>query len=162
MVKKFGDGAQFVEIGCWKGKSSAYMAEEIKNSGKLIDFWCVDTWEGTLTEKGHQKDPDVVTGTLYQTFLDNMSPFPLYYKPLRMLSTEAAKTFDDNTFDFIYIDAGHEYEDVKADIEAWLPKLKPGGVIAGDDYNSFKVARAVHENFTNIKSPNRFTWIVYT
>lgn len=162
MVNRVKDSAKFVEIGCWKGKSSSYMAEEIKNSNKNIRFYCIDTWEGTLTEDGHQQDPDVIAGTLYQKFLDNMKPFLYNYSPLRMKSVDAAKIFKDGSLDFIYIDAGHEYQDVITDIEAWLPKLKPGGVIAGDDYVSKNVHRAVHEKFKNVKSPNYLTWVVYT
>ena len=50
-------------------------------------------------------------------------------------SKEAAKCFDDNFFDFIYLDAGHGYDSVKEDIESWHPKLKNGGVLCGHDYN---------------------------
>ena len=42
--------------------------------------------------------------------------------------------FEDNSIDFIYIDADHTYESVKKDIESYLPKLKDGGVIGGHDY----------------------------
>jgi predicted alpha/beta hydrolase family esterase len=38
--------------------------------------------------------------------------------------------------DFVFIDADHKYESVKADIAAWLPKVRPGGHIAGHDYHS--------------------------
>jgi len=42
--------------------------------------------------------------------------------------------FDDNSIDFIYIDADHTYESVKRDIELYLPKVKDGGIIGGHDY----------------------------
>jgi predicted O-methyltransferase YrrM len=42
--------------------------------------------------------------------------------------------FEDNSFDFIYIDASHTYEDTKKDIELYLPKVKKGGIIGGHDY----------------------------
>jgi hypothetical protein len=66
---------------------------------------------------------------------------------LRMESLEAVKLFPDNYFDFIYIDANHEYEHVKADINAWYPKIKKNGIFAGHDYNNKHkgVIRAVSE-----------------
>jgi len=87
-----------------------------------------------------------------------MKPFDGKFVPMRMTSLEAAAECENNSFDFVYIDASHEYEDVKADIKAWLPKVKKGGIIAGDDYNSRQVSRAVHEILGNVQQLNRFTW----
>jgi hypothetical protein len=53
------------------------------------------------------------------------------------LSVEAAKQFEDGYFDFVYIDANHTYESVIADLEAWYPKVRKGGMIAGHDYLNF-------------------------
>lgn len=158
MVNTATDGAVFVEIGCWKGKSSSYMAEKIQLSGKKITFNCVDTWKGTTTESHHQKDPDVVNDRLMEVFHSNMSPFAGLYRAIRTTSLEAAEMFANNSLDFVYIDASHEYQDVKNDITAWLPKVKSGGTIAGDDYNSHNVKRAVNELLSNVKELNRFTW----
>jgi hypothetical protein len=49
-------------------------------------------------------------------------------------SVDEAKTFVDQSLDFAFLDADHTYEGVKADIEAWLPKVKPGGWLCGHDY----------------------------
>jgi predicted O-methyltransferase YrrM len=67
-----------------------------------------------------------------------------------MPSLQAAQYFKETELkaDVIYIDASHEKDDVKRDILAYLPLLKPGGVIFGDDYTSFAgVAIAVKEVF---------------
>ena len=148
----------FVEIGCWKGKSSSYMAEQITLSGKPIHFYCVDTWKGTTTEQHHQVDPDVANDRLFEVFTNNMSPFAGNYTPIQSLSVDASTRFDNDSLDFIYIDASHEYKDVVDDINSWLPKLKVGGTIAGDDYNSPLVSAAVHDTLKNVKVLNRFTW----
>ncbi len=68
----------------------------------------------------------------------------------RMLSFEAAPLFADGSLDWVYVDASHYYDDVKRDLEDWLPKLKVGGWLCGDDYGrrSFwdnGVTRAVDE-----------------
>jgi predicted O-methyltransferase YrrM len=129
IVKKFPSKSKFVEIGSWKGKSSAFMAVEIANSYKDIDFYCVDTWKGG---PDHQDRDDL--HNLYETFIENMKSLENYYIPMRMTSIESSQKFEDKSLDFVFIDASHEYEDVKNDIIAWLPKVKTGGIIAGHDY----------------------------
>ena len=44
----------------------------------------------------------------------------------------------DESFDFIYVDARYDYPGVKEDLETWWPKLKQGGIMAGDDYLTAK------------------------
>ena len=153
MVEKFPSGSKFVEVGSWKGKSSAYMAVEIANSNKNIEFYCVDIWESSLEYENHEE-----TSMLYEIFLNNMKPVESYYTPLKMKSLDAVSRFGDHSLDFVFIDASHEYENVKADIIAWLPKIKPGGVLAGHDYYvdgpDWKpgVKRAVNEEFSEFES----------
>ncbi len=160
VVQEAQPGAHFVEVGAWKGKSAAYMAVEIANSGKQIQFDVVDTWRGS-NEPFHQQDPFVQAGTLYEHFLDNMKPVEGFYTPKRMTSVEAANTYADGSLDFVMLDAGHEYEDVRSDILAWWPKVKVGGIIAGDDYqNDFPgVMQAVNELFPGCYAGNGF-WAV--
>lgn len=69
-----------------------------------------------------------------------------------MDSISASKRFKDNSLDFVFIDAAHDYESVKADILAWLPKVKNNGILAGHDYypehpEYCGVYQAVHEIF---------------
>jgi len=51
-----------------------------------------------------------------------------------MRSTDAASHFEDNSFDYIYVDARHDYCAVTEDIEYYWPKVKPGGIMAGHDF----------------------------
>jgi len=143
MVQKFSSGSKFVEVGCWKGKSASYLAVELINSGKNIEFYCVDTWEGSIEH--HEQMPDQLP-SLYDTFIDNMKPLENTYIPLRMPSIEASSKFEDSSLDFVFIDASHEYQDVKDDIAAWLPKIKKGGILAGHDYMLPSVNNAVNES----------------
>ena len=149
VVNKFPSGSKFVEIGSWKGMSAAYMAVEIANSGKDIDFYCVDTWEGSV----EHKNANMVPKTLYNIFLENMRPLEKYYKSIRAKSVEAAQTFEDKSLDFIFIDASHEYEDVRDDIIAWLPKLKDGGIIAGHDYTRSDYSKGVQKAVSELLPP---------
>lgn len=65
----------------------------------------------------------------------------------RMTSLDAARKFPDNYFDLVYIDGNHAYESVKADINAWTSKVKPGGHIGGHDHCTDSVRTAVQEVF---------------
>jgi hypothetical protein len=161
VVNEFPAGSKFVEVGSWKGKSSAFMAVEIANSKKDIEFTCIDTWEGSVEHQG-QKD----LHQLYDVFIENMKPVEDYYKPVRLPSLEAVSQFEDRSLDFVFIDASHEYEDVKQDIYAWLPKVKYGGILAGHDYyiqgeNYFPgVKQAVNESLTGFEASEN-CWIYY-
>jgi predicted O-methyltransferase YrrM len=84
-----------------------------------------------------------------------------------MTSVEASKTFEDKSVDFVFIDAGHTYEEVVEDIKSWLPKVKKGGFIGGHDYyrdppgkEQEGVHNAVHEFFTHEEiESNEDCWI---
>jgi SAM-dependent methyltransferase len=149
-VQKLSDGGKIVEVGCWKGKSVAFLAVEIINSGKKIKVDAVDTWQGTPDEEYHQNDTYVKTDKLYQLFLSNISPVSSVVTPIRKTSVEAAADYADNSLDVVFIDAGHTYNDVMADISAWLPKVKSKGWLAGHDYASSEVKRAVDESIGSV------------
>ena len=53
---------------------------------------------------------------------------------VRKSSVEAAAQFEDASIDFVYLDARHTYDAVMEDLEAWWPKVRPGGIVAGEDY----------------------------
>ena len=135
LVAQAPEGAKFVEIGSWKGKSSSYLTVEKINSGKNISITCIDTWLGSSEhqEGAECEDQAIIDGTLYQQFIRNMKPVEGHYTHLRMDSVDASELFEDNSIHFLMIDAAHETELVIQDIEAWLPKMINGGLMAGDD-----------------------------
>jgi hypothetical protein len=54
----------------------------------------------------------------------------------REASEQASSRFPDGYFDWIYVDGNHLYEFVKEDLRLFAPKVKDGGFITGDDYES--------------------------
>lgn len=154
MVNEIPDGGHIVEVGAWKGCSTAYLAVEIINSGKKIKCDVVDIWTGTeQPSDAFNTDAEFMqhNRNIFELFKKNVAPVLHAINPIVMTSVKAAELYQDKSLDFVLIDANHDYEEVKKDILAWLPKIKPGGVIAGDDYNptSFPgVVKAVHEIFT--------------
>lgn len=141
-VEKAQNGSKFVEIGVWKGGSTSFMGVEIYNSNKKIEFDAIDTF------KGSQEHGDV-SSFLYDEALSNLKPL-LDLNVINLIkghSLEVVSKYENNSLDFCFIDGSHEYEDVKADLLAYLPKIKIGGTLAGHDYDPAwpGVVKAVNE-----------------
>ena len=146
MVEQAEDGCVFVEIGSFKGRSSAYMAVEIANSGKKIQFDCVDPMQlMSHYAKSAEEKPEEFEGYSEIEFHNRMISVKDYYSLKAMTSDEAVKLYKDGSIDFLMIDGDHTYEAVKRDIEQWLPKMRSGGMIAGDDAYTDEITRAVYD-----------------
>jgi len=86
----------------------------------------------------------------------------------RILGTTTEQAFhnhfvlNDIKIDYLHIDAGHSYENVKEDIKHWYPKVRPGGVMAGDDYHHTwpGVVKAADEAFGSDIKVVGSTWYV--
>jgi len=146
VVDRVKDSAHFVEVGSFKGKSSVMMAVLIANSGKDIKFDCVDTFEGSPE---HQKGAmfeikEVVDETLLDAFMQNIEPVKEYIKVVVSDSISAAKNYEDESLDFVFIDADHSEAAVYSDLCAWYPKIKKNGIIAGHDYDVSGKATGVY------------------
>ncbi|NBT08696.1 MAG: class I SAM-dependent methyltransferase [Chitinophagia bacterium] len=144
LLSQIPDSGIFVECGAWLGKSSSYLCDIAKNTQNIF---IVDTWQGSLDPKDPTHITAQDTNNIFEIFLDNMGDRK--FIPIKKLSTEASKDFKDNSCDVIFIDMTHTYEQVKQDINVWLPKVKIGGYIAGHDYQKDwpDVIRAVNEIF---------------
>jgi hypothetical protein len=153
-VNELPSGSKIVEVGSWKGRSIAYLGVEIINSGKDIKVDAVDTWSAIPSESYHETDVYVKTNRLFTLFMSNIEPVSSVVTPVRKTSLDAALLYADESVDVVFIDACHEYECVKADIAAWLPKVKSGGYLAGHDYPwsaGDAVKRAVDESISPIE-----------
>jgi hypothetical protein len=150
MVEKSDNGAVFVEIGAWFGKSTNYLSKKIKESNKNIQFTTIDTWKGTDDETYHKDVVALHSGDIFYEFIDNTIIANNYgdFKYIKDTSKNAANHFELNSIDFIMIDAGHSYDDVICDLNNWYYKIKSGGYISGDDYTTFSgVKDAVNDFF---------------
>jgi glycosyltransferase involved in cell wall biosynthesis len=144
------EGSVFVEVGAWFGKSTNYMASKIAQSDKDILFYAVDTWKGSVDEDLHSSIVSKFQGDIFQEFMDNvvLSDNLEHILPIKDTSLNASTLFTPASVDFVMIDAGHSYNDVMADLHTWWRKVKPGGVLAGDDYGVFSgVTEAANKFF---------------
>lgn len=142
------DEVTAVEVGSWKGQSAAFFCEQLKyHNAKHVKFYAVDTWKGSPTEKEHQTEVEAAGGDLFPVWQKNMEECGVidWVTPLQMTSVEASKRFADKSVDFVFLDGDHRYPFVKEDISVWLPKIRPGGCIAGHDYDWREVKKAVDE-----------------
>jgi hypothetical protein len=144
------------EIGVYRGSFSRTILDSVKpKSLYLIDAWSSDLCDANnyLTQDTMNKMYDGVV----KRFENNSE-----IKIIRKSSLDALEDFEDESLDWIYIDASHDYDNVKLDILNWHKKVKIEGYIFGDDYNSSRsgsykdgvirgVHSALHELESNIK-----------
>lgn len=137
------------EIGVYQGKFSKLMFKTIPG----LKMKCVDLWEEH-----------------YDDAKKRLSGYDA--ELIKMCSEKASETVANGSLDFVYIDAGHDFDNVAIDIIKWAPKVRVGGIVSGHDYHhnyQYGVMEAV-DSYTkchNIKqwfvtrdlSPNWF-WVV--
>lgn len=141
-------GGLAVEVGSWRGRSTLVVASNLPSRARL---YAVDTWAGTPDDPEQHDRLYADAGDVYADFCRNLKA-PIRagrVTPLRMTSLEGAaellRRHGPGSFDFVFIDADHRYEAVAADIAAYLPLVRRGGIISGHDYHWDGVARAVQE-----------------
>jgi hypothetical protein len=158
-IDKATGGETFVELGSLWGRSTASMAQMIRDSGKNIKFYAVDFWDlrgitdgvwsaedlAWARDLGVEEGPDMCYQSMW-TVLSRMG-LTSYVTPIKLSSREAYKLFEDESLDFLFIDADHSYEGVMEDIKFWHPKVKRGCTIAGHDYDWTGVKAAVTDFF---------------
>jgi len=124
------DGVVIAEIGSWKGMSTAILAKAVSDFHGRV--FAIDHWQGSDGVPEHQQ----AKGTdMLSVFRHNMRALGVadFVHPLVMTSELAAGIFEDNSLDFVFIDADHRYSYISQDIKLWLPKVKPRGIISGHD-----------------------------
>lgn len=137
------DGGTFVEVGCWKGMSLAFFLVEAKNSGKRINVFGVDHFQGSVGD-GPLNDM-AAKADIAAICAANLARADYPARLIVSKSWDGAAHFEDGSCDYVFIDASHDKESVVRDLRAWIPKVKSGGVLAGHDINQSAVAEAVAE-----------------
>jgi glycosyltransferase involved in cell wall biosynthesis len=135
-VSRAPERSVFVEVGTLVGRSSCYLATKIRESGKSIALYVIDTCKGSSTDStGMEIAPSLggsYAGELHRNILScGLEGFAV---PIIAESVRASMLFGPESVDFCFIDGDHAYESVRADLNAWWPKIRPGGTMAGHDY----------------------------
>lgn len=130
LVSSIPQKGTLVEVGVWQGRSLCSIADLIRE--KEWEVYAIDTFGGSESAPNIVHDCD---GKLREVFEGNLKQYGIseYVTILEMNSVSAAHSLETKV-DFVFIDADHAEEQVRADIQAWSPIVKGGGTLAGHDY----------------------------
>lgn len=128
------------EIGVHRGECSEHLMElHPRLKLYMIDMWSPDTYKGKADDAAtepYRKIYEKECEDNYKSVIDIRIKYGDRAKIIPISSPEAVELFDDTELDFCFIDAAHDYESVKADIIAWLPKVKPSGWLILHDFDN--------------------------
>lgn len=117
----FKEGA---EIGTAQGDHAKTLCENIPG----IKLHCIDIW---TPYDGYNEYVNRIV-LYHNQAVEKLKPYNVNF--IQKYSVEASKDFEDQSLDFVYIDANHDFLHVAEDLTYWIPKVKPGGIIFGHDY----------------------------
>lgn len=142
-IARYGKHAKAAEVGVWKGRSLISILPLAKRL-EYKQIVAIDTFTGSPNEL-HTTHAEAVTVNIKEQFEHNLreSGCSDIVHIIQEGSISASTYFPDQYFDVVFIDAEHTYDAVKADIEAWLPKVKLGGTLMGHDWLWADVQSAV-------------------
>jgi len=152
------------EIGVYRG----HFAKHNLRTGHFSKYYAIDSWAYRANDTAITKINKVVTNPPdaarnernYQTTLESLREFLPPRGDRAVVMRRYAETvppeFPDGFFDFIYVDGAHDFDSVVRDLELWWPKLKRGGMFAGDDFADF------HDAYPTVKYHQQDVWGVKT
>lgn len=151
-----------VEVGSWKGRSTRALGENCPRG----TVFAVDTWYGQVDPTTHVNRELLARGraAIFAEFLVNVGDLITVGRviPVEARSVPAAaafmRTHGPGAFDFVFLDGEHGYEGVRDDIAAYLPLVRPGGIISGHDFPKPGVHRAVLERFGQVATEGSIWW----
>jgi hypothetical protein len=133
------EGSVGAEIGVWRGDFSARVLSVVRPARlHLVDPWKFETSSGYEGARyggaiaKNQAEMDSIYETVLRRFAQEVETGVVLVH--RGPSAQIGMQFDDAYFDWVYIDGNHLYEYVKRDLEVFATKVKPGGLLTGDDY----------------------------
>lgn len=134
---KFNDGAEVgVELGLY--------SEVLLKANPELHLACIDPWEAEAYEPGvHAVDKEQ---GVFDARYDECRGRLIHYNVdiIRTRSLDALDLFPDESLDFVYIDANHDFPNFTNDLHQWTKKVKIGGIVSGHDYAIFSYKKHNH------------------
>jgi len=127
------------EIGVDRGLFSEYMCQNIPN----LHLTGVDPWTRDVFEDGnpYKLDQSYFDGC-YEEAKRRLAPYN--YTLIKKKSMDALADVPDNSLDFVYIDANHDFVNFSRDLDGWKHKVRPGGIVSGHDYAYYSFRKVNH------------------
>ena len=142
---------QIADVGCWTGKSTITLALAINQYGGHIS--AIDWFKGSDGTDLQRAAKDTSIKEILKAHLRYFN-VESRVEIIEKSSLEAVKTFQDNSLDLVFLDADHRYLKVIDDLNAWWPKVKPGGIFCGHDCEMILHAPSAHTLEDNPDAPN--------
>ena len=142
------------EVGTYVGATTVIAAPIVKaKKGKYI---AIDWFKGSEETTGDHSTTTLEENQVLKVFEKNLKIAGCkdIVEIYNMTTLEAAALIPDKSLDICFIDADHRYKNVKQDILAYLPKMKPGGIICGHDFE--KEAAFLYDELTERELENDF------
>ncbi len=146
------DDSVIVEVGVFVGSNVAWMAQLLKKKGIKPRLYAIDKWECVEISEASRAHVGV-HDNFYDAFIANLERCGVLDMviPIKMDAMDAPNFFKDEEVDFANLDDDHNYPHVLHEIQAWLPKVKKGGILSMHDYcSSPGIQRAAREVFGNV------------
>lgn len=137
------------EIGVYRGEFSEVLCKANSNL-KLI---CVDNWTVYLPTH-RQSSADAA----FRMTQNRLAPYGVEIK--RMDSMDAVKEIPEQSLDFVYIDADHEFDGVMPDLIEWSKRVRPGGIVSGHDYFHFRQCEVPQAVDAYTRAHNIHQWYI--
>jgi hypothetical protein len=116
------------EIGTAEGMFAKWICTRVPG----VKLYCIDPWTSYPEYVEHHNPDDTELETCFEKAQKRLARYDVTF--IRKYSMDALKDFEDNSLDFVYIDANHSFEYVINDIAEWSKKVRVGGIISGHDY----------------------------
>lgn len=158
-----GENLVGVEVGVYKAQSLLTILENCKNVKKIYG---IDSYQPYADYLGHyyEIDKSSIDGIRVVAYANILKSKKIQnIEIIEKDSHEAVNKFEDESIDFVFLDAYMNYDQAIQDLNDWYPKVKSGGLFCGDDYHSKIIQDAVNEfrlenNINNNLSVFKGTW----
>lgn len=120
----------FKGVGVEIGVERAVFSKTICRKNPETKLYAVDPWKAYKGYRDHVSQEKL--DAFYEEAKERMKDFNCVI--IRKFSSQAVQNFEDESLDFVYIDANHDYDHVMEDMQLWYKKVKRGGMLCGHDY----------------------------